>query len=152
MENSEVIDNTTNTEGAIFLSENSANYLTIIAKWTYFLSILGFIGIGIFILAAFAMMSFMPDIPNSPLNGSILGIMYLAMAVFYFLPVLYLYKFSVKIRKGINADDQDHVEEALKYLKSHFKFIGILTIIMIGLYILAIIGGVVFGAMGAAAL
>ncbi|MCH5683925.1 hypothetical protein LWM68_06405 [Niabella sp. W65] len=49
------------------------------------------------------------------------------------------------MRASIRTNDASGFNQSLLYLKRYFKFIGILTIIMIGLYVLLFI----FSALGA---
>jgi hypothetical protein len=63
----------------------------------------------------------------------------------YFFPIYYLYKFASMARSGIQGRDGSQISGALHYLKSHYKFVGILTIVGIALYILFILLFVALG-------
>jgi len=54
--------------------------------------------------------------------------------------VLYLYKFSIYSRNAIKNNDSNEIVNALKNLKSHFKFIGIFTLIFLSIYLMIGIG------------
>lgn len=131
------------------LDESAVLNLETIRKWSLFFSILGFIMIGFFVLL-FLGMSFMPfAIPGAsamgPARFSFLGGAFalLITMVLYFFPILYMYKFSVHSKNAVANLDQESAAIAFKYLKMHFQFVGILTIIVLAFYLLAgIIAGI----------
>lgn len=132
----------------IQLSEASQEFLLETTKWTRFLSILGFVGIGILIIVALfagAIFSNLPTnglgSPTSALPGAMITIVYLILAVVYYFPIRYLYNFSVQMRNALSSKMNDEIEGAFMNLKSHYKFMGIASIIVISLYLLAAIMG-----------
>jgi len=139
-------------EKSIILSPTAQKYLMTGAKWAKFLSIIGFIFIGLFSLfslfagAIFSMAG--NNIPGGlPFPPAMISIIYLSLAALYFFPVYYLYQFSSKSIQSIEQLNGELLDGALRNLKSHYKFMGILTIIVISLYILAFIGMIVAGGM-----
>ncbi|CAD7812481.1 hypothetical protein CHRY9390_02519 [Chryseobacterium aquaeductus] len=129
--------------GKLFLKET--------AKWTAFLAILGYIGIGFMVLAALFMMSFGASMSSyktmMPMGGgAFLAIFYLVFAALYFIPINYLYKFSSNMKLAIQTNNQANLTKSFEYLKSHYKFIGILTIIVFSIYILIFLGAMFMGA------
>ena len=52
------------------------------------------------------------------------------------------------MKSALRSNNQAELTKAFEYLKSHYKFIGILTIIVFGLYILAIFGAMIAGISG----
>ena len=130
------------------------NYLSEAAKWAKFIAILGFIFCGFMVLGALfagAMISTaMSDAfgGGSAIGGGAFTIIYLALAALYFFPCLYLFRFASKVQVSIRNNDQEVLTNSLQNLKSYFKFLGILFIIIISLYILVIIGAIIAGAAG----
>lgn len=135
------MENQTNLE----LNQQAVDALRSSAKWSMFLAIIGFVGIGFMIFAALAMTSIMSMIPSSPmspignLKGFISGI-YIVMALIYFFPVYYLYKYASDMKIALLSSNSEMVGTALSYLKSHHKYLGISIIGIISLYIIFIIG------------
>ena len=137
------------------LNEQAVAALRESAKWSYFLSILGFIGIGFMVLAALFMGSIMAAMPSDPYGqGSMnpfgmmkgfISILYVIMALLYFFPILYLYRYASGMKQGLLMSDSDTVSNALVNLKSHHKFLGITAIVVISLYLLVFIGAIVAG-------
>ncbi|MCP2043136.1 DUF5362 family protein [Pontibacter sp. HSC-36F09] len=85
---------------------------------------------------------------NSLMSGGVFSIFYLAMALLYFLPLLYLHRFSTKMIAGLDQNDEATVTHAFKNLKSLFKLLGILTIVMLVFYafmMIAMSAGVFLG-------
>lgn len=124
------------------LNESALSNLEIVRKWSLFFSILGFIWMGFMLLLSVSL-SF---IPFGHYGGHALGfgrigmsffiIMWLAMIVLYFFPILYLYKFSVYSKAAIKNLDSESADNAFRYLKKHFQFVGVLTIIVLSIYLL----------------
>ena len=132
----------------------SKEFLKETAKWTKFLAILGFVGIGFMVLGSLVML-FAPSSLMSngdfPFGGKIfMMLLYLAFAVLYYFPISYLYQFSENTKKAIENNDNNAVRDAFEFLKSHYKFMGILTIILLSFYAIMIFIGLI-GA-GAAAM
>ena len=122
-------------------------------KWARFLGIIGLILLAIFVLLALfagSMMSSLMSAESMPFAGAdgiFFTIYFLVVAGISFYPTFMMFKFGSTIRAAISMGDAARFNEALLYLKRFFKFVGILTAIMIGLYILgfvfAILGGLV---------
>ena len=130
------------------------------AKWCMFLAIVGFIFIGLMvILGAFmtVAMSAMSSMPNDSYGSAMgmnpfmaikgyLGAFYIVLALIYFFPVYYLFNYAKGTKQALESGNSEVLSTALVNLKSHHKFLGIFTIIMIAVYILAIIGIIIFAA------
>lgn len=128
------------------LTNSARKFLKETASWCKFLSILGFILIGLMIFGSFFIGSIYNNFPAgqpAPVDmGLIITITYIVFALIYILPVYYLYNFSVKMKKALISKDDAVLAKAFEMLKSHYKFIGVLTIIIISIYFLGIIVGV----------
>jgi len=68
--------------------------------------------------------------------GSIMLVTNVLIAFVYFFPLYYLLQFSKKIKKALKTKNDQMLANAFQMLKSHYKFIGVLTIITISLYFL----------------
>ena len=125
----------------------SKEFLKETAKWTKFLAILGFVGIGLVVLGSLVML-FAPSSLMSngdfPFGGKIfMMLLYLAFAVLYYFPISYLYQFSENTKKAIENNDNNAIRDAFEFLKSHYKFMGILTIILLSFYAIIIFIGLI---------
>jgi uncharacterized membrane protein len=128
----------TNTD--LVITTQSKNYLLYAAKWAGFLSIIGFISLGLMILGGLFI-----GIAGGSSQFGIIGFIYLGMAVIYFFPIYYLYLFAQKIKKAVNSTSQSDLEGGFENLKSCFKFLGIFTIVIISVYILIFLVAFVAG-------
>lgn len=149
-------DNFTSQDSAMRLNEVAIDYLRQSAKWCFFLSILGFIGIGIMVIVAIFLSTIMGMASqNSGFGNGELGIMnsmpglisgiYILFALLYAFPVYYLYKYATGIKTALFVRDENELTKAFGYLKSHHKFIGIMMIVMMVMYFLIFIGAIVAG-------
>lgn len=124
--------------------------LLVASKWAKFLSIIGFIGVGLMVLIGIFIMFQLANIPIRIGNGlpvGLFGFIYIAMALFYFFPVYYLFQFANNTKKGLSNNSNESVEIGLVNLKSMFKFIGIFTVVILSIYALIFIVAFVVGAM-----
>ena len=126
------------------LTSASKSFLKETAKWAKFLAIIGFILIALMLVfAAFSTTIFdmaakmQPGIPEN--LGLSMAITYVVLAIIYFFPVYYLLQFSNKMKKAISTKNDETLAKAFEMLKSHYKFIGVFTVITMSLYALLII-------------
>lgn len=129
------------------LSPIAQSYLTESAKWGKFLAIMGFIFCGFMVILAFIIPAFLTEtshystvepVFNEKMNPYI-TVIYLMLAVLFFFPCLYLFKFSIKMKLATNSTSQENFDESLMNLKSMFKFYGFFTIVMLSVDALAFI-------------
>jgi hypothetical protein len=142
MENTEI--NTTQTE-TFAVNREIKLYMAETAKWGNILAIIGYVAMGIMALASLVMIvafSFIDMETAFPMW--ILGIVYLVFAGIYYIPVTYLYRFSNQMKMAVHRNDEKLYTSGFANLKSLFKFFGIFTFVLLGLYVLIIIGAVAF--------
>ena len=123
------------------ITDESESFLKETAKWAYFLSILGFVFIGIIVLMALFVGSIISKFGamggNIPIMGNMGGFIilpYLSIIILYFFPIYYLFLFSSKAKKAFKNNDNEQLNESFQYLKSHYKFMGILALIFLIVY------------------
>lgn len=138
----------------IVLTSKSKSFLKEIGKWCFFFSILGFISILFFIVGAiligtvYAPLLDMATQAQGISNmGTYIMVVYLLVAVLYIFPVVYLFKFSRKIKEALTTKNDDTLADAFENLKSHFKFVGVTTIIVISLYVLLFVFSILAGSL-----
>lgn len=135
------------------VSSTIMGFLKETSTWTYFLSILGFIGIGLMLLFGVFFSVVMGLISGgNPYEGlgmdmSYFGLIYIVLALLYFFPVLYLFNFSRKTKLALKTNNNDDLTTAFSNLKSHYKFMGVFAIVIISIYILAFVIAMIAGMM-----
>ena len=148
MENTPILDS--ELESGITLSSEAKGFIFEAGRWAQFLAILGFVGAGLLVLIGIVMMAmggFMGDaFSELGFPPALLGVFYIALAVIYIFPSLYLYQFATKAKAALQRSNTSLLTESLGALKSTFKFYGIMAIVFISIYFLAIIIGVFAGA------
>lgn len=123
----------------------SNSYLTEAAKWSKFLAIMGFIMCGILVLLGLFSATIYGSAASaiggafSAMGGIMIAGFYFVFAVVYFFPCLYLLRFSSNMQASLRSNDQQQLNSSFSNLKSCFRYMGILTIVVISLYIIAIL-------------
>jgi hypothetical protein len=130
----------------LIITEDVRSYIYETAKWTKFLSIVGFILTGLMVMVALSvgsMMDSMAEIPAysglAAMGSGVFIFFYLLLALVYFYPSYLMYKFSSAAKLAVLYGSQEGLSEAMAKMKSIFKFWGILTIVFISLYVLMIV-------------
>lgn len=139
-------------------TNEAKDFLATAGKWATFLSIVGFIVLGLMLLFAFAMFAMGSALSGmgagagpmaGMMSGAVLGSIYLVIVVLCFFPTLYLFKFGSKAKQAVSSNSSVELTECIGNLKSYFKFMGIFTIITIVFYIIMFVVMMVIG-IGAA--
>ena len=125
------------------LTTDAKRYLKETASWSFFLSILGFIGLAFLFVGSFFVKSIYDSFPPQqavPIDmGTYLTITYFLLSVIFFFPIYYLFQFSRKMKTALKTKDDITIESAFKMLKSHYKFVGVFYIIILSIYLLLIL-------------
>ena len=132
----------------LHISGRAESFLKETAKWARFLSILGFIGIGFLVLVALFIGAFMNVMGGDqlPFPSFVLTFVYLLIAALYFFPVLYLFRFATYTQRALRTADQSTLDDAFSNMKSHYKFIGILAVVVLAFYVLGLVVTLIGGA------
>jgi hypothetical protein len=127
----------------IEIEHEALNFLNKTRRWAMFLSITGFIFLGLFLLIGLITGTFLTAFNTggngSGITGSMMFVAVLLSAVVCFFPGLFLYRFSRHASHAIKALDKLELHKALKNLKAYFAYIGILIIIVFTIYIILLI-------------
>jgi len=155
MQNTDFLDTNLNS-GGMSINTEIRGYLKETAKWGKFIAIVGFVMMALLVIfalfagtvmaTAMSQLQGMEDAGAAGAVGSgMITFIYILMAMLYFFPLLYLYRFSTKIQAALQSDDQYYLSEAFRNLKSLYKFMGIMMMVMLGFYavglLLALAGG-----------
>lgn len=144
MENvNEKTDDSEESIRRIEVSIEGQNFLYAAARWAKLLSIIGFGVVFLLLLIAVfssSILSYLRSIyigvDNIPARS--LTVFYVLLAILYFIPSLYLLQFSANAQDGIKENSPLRLLNSFSKLKSFFKFWGILMLIVIIFYAVAI--------------
>lgn len=105
--------------------------------WVRFMSVIMFISVGLmFLLGAAMMLMPSPAGMRSVGFGPIVGIIYFIIGAFYLVPGYFLHQYASSIQDFLNGGGDSAMENALGSQKSFWRFVGILTLVVICLYAL----------------
>jgi hypothetical protein len=74
-----------------------------------------------------------------------MGLIYLVMAGLYVYPGVRLLQFAAAIKRIGDTDSAPTIEVALKHQLAFWRFVGIVTLAMIGIYVLIFVVAIIFG-------
>jgi hypothetical protein len=142
------------SEGGFQVTNRAKNFLATAAFWGKIVSIVSFVFTAFSVLGGIAMLFMGSTLSQfdsqmgalGVLGGLGIALIYFLLALFCFFPSLYLFNFSQKTQTAIRSSDSLELEEAFKNLKSLFKFMGIITVVVIAIYVLIFIFALIAGA------
>jgi len=118
--------------------------------WVRVISVLLFVGTGITVLMSISMfamaMAGAGNLGKGALTagaGSAMGVMYLAFAVLYIPPAIFLHRYAGAIENVKRGGGSEAVEAALDHQRSFWKFSGIMSLVGIGLFVLGILAAII---------
>lgn len=119
--------------------------------WVTFLSILGFIGAALMFLLGFFMLvagTAASSFARGPMNklSPLLSLVYFALGAFYVVPSYLLFRYGSAIGNyTVSGGSQDALATAVQRQASFWRFSGIATLALIGLYFVAIFVAIAVG-------
>lgn len=118
-------------------------------RWVMVIGVLCVLFAGLMCLGALAMLAMAGMRPSSemPLSPAALSGFYLAVAGVYVPPALFLLRYAGAIRDLQRNRTQEALARALSHQKSFWKYAAILSLVVVGLYLLLIVGAVFVGFM-----
>ncbi|HZI01325.1 MAG TPA: DUF5362 family protein [Flavisolibacter sp.] len=126
-------------------------------KWAKFLAIVGFVLCALIVITGIFFGSIMGSMlgnvseTNPGLTGGlsvVMAVVYILFALLYFFPCLFLYRFATKMKAALNGNSQEDLTISFQNLKSMFKFVGILMIILLAFYGLVLLFAMIGFALG----
>jgi cellulose synthase/poly-beta-1,6-N-acetylglucosamine synthase-like glycosyltransferase len=130
-------------EKKIEIEQESIGHLNTIRKWSMFMSVLGFIMLGLLVIIGLIAGTFLTAFNGggrgAGLPESIIIIFFLLIAVIYFFPILFLFRFSKHTASAVETLSKEELYKAIKNLKSYFVYLGVLIIVGLSFYLIAIV-------------
>jgi len=137
-----------NEQTALQFDDVNRYHLMQTAKWAKFLSIVGFITSGLLIVLGLFIGTILSSMSAagsgygtrpSIIGSGAISFIYMLIAILYFFPCLYLFRFSAKMIRALLTNEQEILNESFEQLKSCFRYVGILTIITFSIYAMFIV-------------
>lgn len=145
-EEAESVEESGQEQEQLLVTEEIRSYIYETAKWTKFLSIVGLVFAVFMALAAFSANAIIEGIvattPGNPLaqmGSAFIMVYFLSISLMLFYPSFLLFKYANAATNAVLYADQENFTVAMKKMKSVFKFWGIMTIIVLALYILSLL-------------
>jgi len=127
----------------IEIEQESLNYLNTTRKWAMFFSIIGFIFLGILLVAGLVAGTFLSVFNSPEMGGGIPQVLVFALvfilALVYFFPILFLFRFSKHTANAVQTLSKEELNKAFRSLKSYFVYIGVLLIIVLVIYFIGLV-------------
>lgn len=120
------------------ISESIQDNLLASAKWVNFLTIVCIVMMALVAMAGVSFM-FMPSIEGVP--GKVMGIVYILLPLLYVYPIKKMLSFVRNTRNAMSVASQASLEDSFSDMHSVLKYWGIITIVMLAVYAIAIILG-----------
>src|SRR5215213_2786165 len=117
--------------------------------WVRLISVIMFISAGLIFLGGLAMMFLGSSMGTRGFGlGPVIGIIYFIMGGLYVVPAYFLHQYASSIQDFLQGGGDSAMENALGSQKSFWRFVGILTLVIICIYALVFLFAI-FGAMSA---
>jgi hypothetical protein len=120
--------------------------------WVRFISGMMLLGCGLMVLVGIGMlvMGGIAGVSNElgGIGGAALGAVYFLLALLYLFPALYLWRYGGAIKR-IGRSNIAAFDEALEHQASFWRFVGILTAVLVLIYVVMIVVAGVVGVMTA---
>ena len=153
-----------NQDSSLFgmnLDITGKGHLSEAARWAKFLAIIGFIMCGFIVLIGIFFGSFIgmftSQYGTNPYNefpasstgfGTTMAVLYIIIALIYFFPCLFLFRFATKMKNALATNNQEVLNGSFQNLKASFRYVGIVTIVMLAFWVLALVIGMLGVATG----
>lgn len=118
---------------------SARKYISGSVNWAKFIAILFTVLLVLFSgLILFVNYYYLPEVMQTGQQWSVGSVTFMISFVFLFnfFPIFYLLRFCSAVKKAMQTNDQVLFTKALRFLRNHFRAVGIAFIVFVGLYIL----------------
>ena len=124
-------------------------------KWAHFLSIIGFICVGILLVFFVFASTFLSDMMSQSGAAGYPGVfptgvfqfIFLISALIYFFPTYFLNRYAAYMKGALHRGDQEMLNRSFQNLKRLFRYLGVITVIILSMYVIVIVAAMVMGIM-----
>lgn len=149
------MDSQSNSLFDLSITPESRSHLSETAKWAKFLAVCGMIALVLMVIfglyASFVLAKGVSEFDSefrrqglgysSTGLGATTAVTYILIGLLYFFPLLFLLHFANKMKAALAANDAAMLSESFRNLKKTFRYMGVLTIIGLVFFALALLLG-----------
>ena len=137
-------ENNTQTKAGLTLAQEDRNNIDVTCRWAKFLAILGFVGIGLFLLWMVALVLAITvakvSIPGNYNAVAVLSMIIMGVIlIVYFFPVFYLFNFASKGKTAMKYGHAPSMKDAFRNLRICMKFVVLMSIALMAFYVVLIV-------------
>lgn len=127
----------------LIVTPDAKKFLNTAANWARFLGILAFSAVFIIALGTYFLALLSSGISKQAPDNvfeelfmmtTVFTVIFILMTIIYFYALYKILRFAGTIKKAIKYDDSETLTEAFRYLKDHYKSMGIMMLVGIVLY------------------
>lgn len=122
---------------SIIFDDSCFKQLNVTRKWTKFLSIVGFVFLTF--MALFSVLVLSQFFKGGDRFQIMTVFPMVLLGAIYFFPIYFLSKFSYYSKRALDTFSGELLAKALRYLKLHYAYMGILLIIVLIGYLVAFV-------------
>lgn len=111
-------------------------------RWTRVLSVFGFVITGVALLVIAVQTFFMRNLVGVAPEYLVMLVALPVLILVYFFPALLLYKYASSITPLLKLGDAAALDASLARQKSFWKYVGIMVVVVIGFYVIAIVAAI----------
>ncbi|MBR5208376.1 MAG: hypothetical protein IKV67_00855 [Paludibacteraceae bacterium] len=142
MENLSTVENTvSSSEKTLLITEKVKNDLLASMKWLKYFAVLGVISMVFMVILGLVFL--VVDMPSNGIPSAALGALYIILAGVYYYPISKTFAQIKNTREALTFDSQMSLEEASSNYYSVLRYLGILSITLLCLYVIVFVGAII---------
>lgn len=118
-------------------------------RWYKFFAVVYIVSAAIMLAAGVLMVTvggmFESAMEKYPFPLWVMGVLYLVCAAVEVPAIVYLFRAAKACREAVGFNNNEAAARFMRHSKSYWKYIGILTIVMLGLTVLVMVAGSAYG-------
>ncbi len=133
---------------AVQVTPLMVEHLQATRPWVKFMGVMLFISVGLLFLGGLLMMVALSSVRGVGASPAI-GLLYWLFGLLYIAPAIFLNRYAGAIRELLQGGGATSMEKALESQKSFWRYVGILTLVILCIYALFLVIAILIGIGGA---
>jgi len=130
--------------GDIAVTPVMLEHLQATRPWVRFMSVMLFISVGLMFLGGLLLMATLASAGRGGPPAAI-GLLYWLLGLVYIAPAIFLNRYATSIRELLQGGGASPMEKALESQKSFWRYVGILTVVILCIYALILLIAILAG-------